>query len=513
MKTKPAKPVAQSFPTCGEVFYFWASRLELLTWSEAFAPANTKARAEKQIRNTSDLLRDWANEASGRVPEKTDFERTIREHTHCSTLTDPLIFVLTSLWADTLSDHCATVRKNTTYLGRGGTRSWYTRWQSCSGIITLYRFQKLLCHLHHVPKAFLNQPLDGLLAKAWNAGEVNFPLTAFCFKHYAELIGAESDPKSLKEWRAGKVRPAFAKIGDLFRGQERLPEIVCAFGFARALETLARLVRQESDVEDWAVLESMLLRQAGCLLSLDDHFDKVETATAKLSLIDFDHCLSRTLNRMHHGMIAKALNGGSDDLLDIRFAGYRVFKEHFDFLAKFAVPEWFPEFIKYFDKLWRSSQLDNETFSAAQLWDALTWLREKWRQHIGPFEGPMLAIEARIVLREDPLDDAACNSALALYQRAADHCRYRAGVYSKRVYQEALGLAALLQRARAANRPLKPWIKNSEAWFVLIGFAEAQTLPLDRHLEILAGGFQIYARGRLGLPGNFAEWMKRAERN
>ena len=82
-----------------------------------------------------------------------------------------------------------------------------------------------------------------------------------------------------------------------------------------------------------------------------------------------------------------------------------------------------------------------------------------------------------------------------------------------RVYQEALGLAALLQRARAANRPIKPWIKNSEAWLVLIGFAEAQSLPLDRHLEILAGGFQIYARGRLGKLPNIGESVKRAGRN
>ncbi len=508
MKTKPAKPVAQSYPTCGEVFYFWASRLELLTWGEAFAPAKTKARDENQIRKTSDLLRDWANETAGRVPERADFERIIRDHTRCAETTDSLVFVLTSLWDDILTDHCGLVRTDTTIHERAGTRVWYTRWQSSRGLSILYLFQKLLSYLSDAPDRFLAQPLDTLLAKAWQAGATKFPLTAACFDHYANFKNAECDPKSIAEWHAGTARPSFAKIGDFFRCEARLPEIVCAFGFSRALETLAALVRQESGVQDWASLESIFIRQARCFRGVDA---EVEAGRETRSIAEYYKYLLATLNQTHFAKKSIALKGGTDDLLDIRFADYRVFKEHHDFLASSKMPLRFPEFIKNFEELWWISRLDNTRFSADQLRKGLVWLKGKWGEHIEPFAGLLLAIEARIQLRSQPLNEADCILALELYQRGADNCRYRAGKYAKEVFLEALGFAALIQRRGIAKRPLKPWIKNAEAWLVLIGFTDPQPLPFDAHLELHAAGFQVYACGRLGMPENIDELRKRAQ--
>ena len=97
------------------------------------------------------------------------------------------------------------------------------------------------------------------------------------------------------------MRPAFAKIGDLFRVQESLPEIVCALGFARGLETLAVLVRQELRCTEFDANAT-----AVCLRGVDEHLIHVEAETGKPSLTDFEQDLRRTLKRMHSDKVSGA---------------------------------------------------------------------------------------------------------------------------------------------------------------------------------------------------------------
>lgn len=512
MKTKPAKPIEQSFPTCGEVFYFWARRLEFLNWIDAFSPEKEKARDEENIKATSDNIRDWANEKSGRTPSRRDFENVIRENTTCAEFGDSLTFVMTVFWEDTLTDHCVTVRENTTYLGRGGTRAWYARWQSSRGIITAHRFQRLLCRLGGNRESFLNQPFDVLLSKAWSKGSAQYPLTAACFAFYVSSGVNETDPKNITVWSAGEVRPTFSKLGDLFRGHSRLPEIVLAFGFTRALEELASLVREESGANDWEELQSMLLRQAACLRHVDEHLRDVERQTAQLNLDAFENYLRRANNQLHAGKIAQALGSEGDNLLDIRLAEYRVFKEHVAYLGRGQVPDWFASFLQDFQGLWEASDLGETRFSAFQLRVMLGAFKNKWASYLGPFAGLVYAIEARMELKDEPLGEASLVRAMKLYQKATDSSRYRAGVYTHRVFEEALGLAALLYGGnKKLGRGLKPWIKKTMAWLILIGFEEDGTRDFDSNVAGFVSRLeQFYRRkSRTSLIRNFEQYMER----
>ena len=141
MKTKPTDPISTALPTCGEVFHFVVTSLDLPAWADAFHDPGTKRRTEADIKKVSDQLRDWATEAEGRTPSRAEFDEFIRQLIQGLPRAKELSFILGSVWSNLLDDHADEVRQNATFLDRNGTRAWYALFQAPRTLFFLWALQ------------------------------------------------------------------------------------------------------------------------------------------------------------------------------------------------------------------------------------------------------------------------------------------------------------------------------------------------------------------------------------
>jgi hypothetical protein len=250
MDTKSAAPISTPFPTCGEVFYILVTGLDLSAWSDGFG-ARDSQRDKERAKKVSDQLRDWATEANGRCPSRSEFDQFIRDH--IAPLPDSVAYALTATWDRVLAEHSAVVRENTTILGRNETRVWHARQLAPRGLYFIFVLQKLLQRSIRCGGPCLATPIDEQLVRIWCDDPQPYVLLADCYAHYINQIAAHDfalDAKTKAAWAAGEERPSFASLGRAFRTSPRLNEIVLNFGFAGLLEKLAKTFR--SHVSDGA---------------------------------------------------------------------------------------------------------------------------------------------------------------------------------------------------------------------------------------------------------------------
>lgn len=104
---------------------------------------------------------------------------------------------------------------------------------------------------------------------------------------------------------------------------------------------------------------------------------------------------------------------------------------------------------------------------------SISQLREAFPDFSQILAGPLLAIEARIAF-SDATQPAKqrLESAYELYLAAAEASRYRAGAYTKRIYGEALGVSAFLQRRQLSKGSILPQITRLLSWWNLLGMGD-----------------------------------------
>lgn len=516
MKTKPSESVSTAFPTCGEVFHYLITALDLTAWADAFhdPKSNTKRREQSEIKNLSDKLRDWATETEGRAPSREELEQFIRDQLHGLPREKELGFVLCSLWIRVLDEHAGEVRENSTYLDREGTRAWCARWRAPSTLYFLWALQKLLRRLAQSTGPMLDSPLDDLLAKSWpdtttaeNAHE--HPLHSACYKHYADLRiedFAPVDAKTVAAWKSGEDRPSCDALGRHFAQSHDKLGLLLNFAFAGLLEALANTLRASVSNEDWPDCRRLLLGQARCVHDLDAAVTKELERMPGMSLPDYEDILSGCLGDYMEFLMR--LPRGGLDALDLRVARFRVYEEYQQlFLETQKPPRNFGEFCGRLDTLWKETALKSPSLRSSAVDAQLAKLRTEYPEWSGALAGPLLAIKARMALCHEPPTAESIQRALSLYQKAFAESRYRAGVFTTRVAHEALGLAALLHRHETGEGAIKPWIKKVLVWWDLLQLGkEFNHELLDQRIELAESGFtdglnmQLRARLKAALP-------------
>jgi len=478
MKAKPAERIATAFPTCGEVFHYLVTALDLTAWGDAFhdPKAKTKRRNSSELTALSDQLRDWATEADDRVPTRGEFREFIAQQLCGLPRAEKLAFVLTGVWNRVLDEHTAVARENTTYLDRDGTRAWYAKWHAPGTIYFLWALQKLLRRLAEASGPMLDAPLNELLANAWPEADAatkspTHPLQRTCYKYYAALRPEEASSvasKTVAAWESGEDRPSCDALGRHFANGARKIGLVLNFAFAGLLECLAGTLQQSITPKDWADCRQLLLGQARCVHSLDDAVAQELARTPDVSLADYEQLLAECLGD-YIQFLAELPRGGLD-ALDLRVAKFRCYPEYqARVLDQSPPPARFEEFCGRLEKLWKESALINSEPNTDAVQTEVTNMRAEHPASSAILAGPLLAIEARSALRHAPPTQESLQRALSLYQQALDESRYAAGTYATRIAREALGLSALLHRREAGEGSIRPWMKKVLAWWDLLG--------------------------------------------
>ncbi len=496
MKTKPAETIATAFPTCGEVFHYLVTALNLTAWADTFHDPKTKRRDSTEIKTASDRLRDWATEVEDRVPSRTELQDFIGQQLGDLPHAEKLKFVLAGLWNRVLDEHTALARENATYLDRDCTRVWYAKWQAPHTLYFVWALQKLLRRVAEANGPMLDAPLNELLATAWpetgaTTNSPTHPLHRTCYKHYAALdseAGSSVDSKTIAAWESGEDRPSCDALG---RDFPKFPDklgMLLNFAFAGLLEHLAETLRAAVSPSDWADCRKLLLGQARCLHSLDGTVAEELARTPDMSLADYECLLSECLGGYMH-FLANFPYGGLD-ALDLRVARFRVYEEYQQrFLAQ-QPPAEFGDFCGRLEDLWRDTALKTPDSDLPAVKTDLAKLRAEHSTFSAILAGPLMAIEARLALRHAPPAQESLQRAFSLYQQAFNESRYRAGNYAVRIAREALGLAALLHRHETGEGPIKPWMKKVLAWWNLLGCGtDFDHEKLEQQIELAESQF------------------------
>jgi ankyrin repeat protein len=514
VKTKLSEPIPTAFPTCGEVFHYLITALDLTAWADVFHDRATKRRAAAEIGALSDQLRDWAAEADGRAPKREEFERFIRAQVRTLPSADKLDGVLCTLWHRALDAHAHEVLENATFLDRAGTRAWCARRQAPGTLTFLWAMQKLLRRLAHSAGPVLDRPLGESLAKAWadSAGAAalpNHPLQLACYSHYAELRTAPAssvDARTLSAWKSGEARPSCESLGRHFSNVPDKLGLVLNFAFAGLLEAMAHTLWASIPTVDWPDCRQLLLGQAGCIQILDEAVAEALASTPDMSLVDYERLLASSLG--DYGEFLMRLPRSGVNSLDLRNARFRVYEEYRQrFLETQVPPRGFGEFCSRLESLWQGTKLTAPRMPPSIVEAELAKLRAVHPDFSTVLAGPLLAIEARLAVCSESPTQGSLQRALTLYQRAFIESRYRAGSYTVIIAREALGLAALLHRRETGEGTIKPWIKNVLDWWDLLGLGmEFDHERLEQRIELAESRFtdrlhqDVRARLRLALP-------------
>jgi len=496
MKTKPTDPISTALPTCGEVFHFVVTSLDLPAWADAFNDPGTKRRTEADIKKLSDQLRDWATEVEGRTPSRAEFNEFIQHQIHALPHAKELGFILGRVWSNLLDDHADEVRQNATFMARNGTRAWYALFQAPRTLYFLWALQKFLQRLDQSKGPILNASLNDLFAKIWcdtaaNKKPPEHPLHIFCFKQYADVcpvVNTLVDLKTIAAWRAGEDRPSFDALGRHFA---RFPDklgLVLNFAFANLVEAVANTLRNWITPEDWQECRRLLDGQASCMKILDHVVADALAHSPNLSLVDFEALIAVCIgDYIKH--ISDLPRTGLD-ALDLRITAFRVYEEYHELLASQPMPANLGNFCDDLGNLWKGTSLKSLRFKPSEVTDKLRMMREEQPDWCEALAGPLLAIEARLELcHETPTHDSLQN-AFSLYQQAFEKSRYQAGMYTTRVAREALGVAAMLRRREIGGGAIRPWIKNVLSWWDLLGLGpEFNHENTDQRIELAESRF------------------------
>ena len=496
MKTKPTDPISTALPTCGEVFHFVVTSLDLPAWADAFHDPGTKRRTEADIKKVSDQLRDWATEAEGRTPSRAEFDEFIRQLIQGLPRAKELSFILGSVWSNLLDDHADEVRQNATFLDRNGTRAWYALFQAPRTLFFLWALQMFLQRLNQSKGPILNASLNNLFAKIWCDTAVieklpEHPLHIFCFKHYTGVgpaVNSLVDLKTIAAWRAGEDKPSFDALGRHFAQFHDKLGLLLNFAFASLLEGVAITLRNWITSENWPECRRLMLGQAHCMEVLDHVVADALAHSPDLSLVDFEALISACIgDYIKH---SSNLPRTRLDALDLRIAPFRVYEEYHQLLARQPMPPSLGKFCGDLEDLWKGTSLKSLRLKPSEVTGKLGTMREEHPDWCEALAGPLLAIEARLALCHETPTHNSLQNAFSLYQQAFEKSRYQAGTYTTRVAREALGLAAMLRRREIGGGAIRPWIKNVLSWWDLLGLGpEFNHENMNQRIELAESRF------------------------
>ncbi len=505
MKTRPPEPIPTPLPTCGEVFHFFVNSLSLISWGEALHPEpKSQMRSSTEQKKLHDQLRDWATEADGKVPTRTDFESFLSEVVTDLRQSQELNEILQWTWSTILSRHVKLVRENAAFLPRHETRNWYGAYTAQVHLVELWELQQLLRRICPTGGPTINQPLGSLLKAAWppphhQKATPKHPLFQRCWQFYSKenqgQLFQQIDSATRKAWDSGASRPNLATLARRLKDPDQKLALVLNLALAGLIEDLVSALAPCLSKDKGPRIRQILIGQAEVL---DEVASPTEHVLEQAQLLSVDHHL-----QMLNGWIAQILDLASaipkqgEDALDIRVARLRDLNDYESVAAGSPPPPPFTKFIDAVRQLRNATQLHNLVSDDTVIESELSRLNEVEPRYAEALQGVLLTLQARLELHRAPHSKESLTRALRTYQRAVFHSRYATGTYMVGTLREAMGLAAWMHRRDLGEGSIRPWLKNSlEFWDLLEIDSSYDHENLDQRIEKVESWF----KDRLSTP-------------
>lgn len=471
MKTRPSKPTGSSFPTCGEVFQFLVNSLDLLTWQDAFIPGGNKdTETQKKIKKVAEKLSIWAKEQDA-IPSRADFTSILTTCLEELPSSVSLGQTLLTIWNDVLEMHTQIVRGHATYFDAKQTREWYVKAIFPKAMTTLWR---LLIQTRHIQPdcRLLKLPIHEIIGLL-NTDKKK-PLTAWCHHSYSvsdalEKEGHIVDRRTITDWEAGKPYPQFLSLQLYYSGIGNIEPLVIDFAFARLIERLfeklcsgfgSDCTRQE--LHSFALKQARILWGTGTTQGLDLQ------ESPPLSNIDHSQLVGECIQHFE-GAIAANLK--DPNMLQGRPNPFHWYGHYNIRYIAAQAPEKFEQYVQKFMPLEAGTRLEGLKLieQRTAFIHQLDELHEQFPEYSHIFSGPLSAIEARLALTDVELTiEDRLQNASKLYKRAVEESVYSAGVYTKRIVKEALGLWAFIDRWKVIKGSYGPFNTRMLAWWDLL---------------------------------------------
>ncbi len=476
--------------------------LGLISWGEAFhSKTNTQLRSSKEQTKLHDQLRDWATEADGRVPTRSEFESFLTallpDLTHSPKLKLELNEILQWTWSTLLSRHVRLVRENAAFLPRHETRSWYGAYTAQAHLVGLWELQQLLRRVCPANGPTINQPLASLLKAAWppphhRKATPKHPLFQRCWQFYSKenqgQLFQQIDAATRKAWDSGTARPNLATLARHLKDPDQKLALVLNLALAGLIDDLVSALTPCLSKDKGPRIRQILIGQAEVLDEIASPTEHVLEQTQLLSVGEHLHMLKDWIAQILD--VASALPKQGEEALDIRVARLRVLNDYESEAAGSPPPPQFTKFIDAVRQLREATQLQNGVSDRTAIESELARLNQVEPRYAAALQGVLLTIQARLELQATPPSKDSLTRALRTYQRAVFHSRYATGTYMVGTLREAMGLAAWMHRRDLGEGSIRPWLKNSlEFWDLLEIDSSYDHENLDRRIEKVESWF------------------------
>lgn len=470
--------------------------LGLISWKEAFhSDGKTQLRSSTEQKNLHDQLRDWATEADGKVPIRSEFESFLTallpDLTHSPKLKLELNEILQWTWSTLLSRHVRLVRENAAFLPRHETRSWYGAYTAQAHLVGLWELQQLLRRVCPASGPTINQPLAALLRAAWPAphhqkANPKHPLFQRCWQFYSKENQGQRfqqiDSASRKAWDSGTARPGLATLARHLRDPDQKLALVLNLALAGLIEDLVSALIPCLSKDRGPRIRQLLIGQAEILDEMASPTEHVLEQAQLLSVGEHLHMLKGWIVQLLD--VASAIPKQGEEALDIRIARLRVLNDYESEAIGNPPPPQFTKFIDSIHRLREATQLQNGLSDRTVIESELSRLPQVEPRYAAALQGVLLTIQARLELQATPHSKDSLTRALRTYQRAVSRSRYATGTYMVGTLREAMGLAAWMHRRNLGEGSIRPWLKNSlEFWDLLEIDSSYDHENLDQRIE------------------------------
>jgi ankyrin repeat protein len=471
---KATKDIHASFPTCGEVFHFIVTALDLHQWRDMWKP-------EKRPDDSLKPVRLWKSEELD-VPTRDDFSSTLRNWlADCPAFDEALKDVLVKMWGNLLDGHCRFIKQDATFLSKEETRRWNVSRYVFPTMMGLYVLQKVM--LRKVTESadlaganqvnpILGRSIHDLLKEMRaNKEKAKFPLTRLCVAAYPFDKREGVDAATGADWRSGAHQPLFSALSAVHTNDKQRLEVVFNFAFARLLERIREGCSSAITREEFDVFCDLVIRETELLNLVEEDRLRLEPDSKDLTVNEYYEFLKEGV-QAHTEVTQDILK--CPNMEQIKGTCYEASLER---IRKFSLPP--PaglfEYVKYLLALCNRSgemmggkastleqreTLISEISAAGNEVERVVY-KECLKGHVRIAEAHMAVIKA-----PDKLD-----AVFELYDQAVNESLYSAGAYTKRVVREAFAFVAFMYRnpiGAEAKKTLLAWLdRRLKQWDLL----------------------------------------------
>lgn len=471
---KPTKDIHASFPTCGEVFHFVVTALDLHQWRDMWNPYKRSDDSLKTVRL-------WKSEEL-EVPSREAFSSTISNWlAECPAIDKELQQVFVHMWGNLLDGHCALIKQDATFLSKDETRRWNVYRYVFLTMLGLYVLQKIMLRKitesadlasDNQTNPMLSRSIHDLLEEIRaNKERTKFPLTKLCVTAYPFDKSEGVDAKTAVDWRSGKHQPLFSALSAVYTNDKQRLEVVFNFAFARLLERICEECSFAISRDEFDGFFDLVIRETELLNMIEEDRLHSEPVSKELTLNEYYEFLK----------VGVQLNTeGTQNILKCpnmeRIKG-TCFEATLERSRKLSIPppDGLFDYIKYLLALCNRSReiMGGKETTPEQRETLFSEINEAGKEvervlFKDCLNGLVRIAEAHMALINAP---DKLDAVFELYDQAVNESLYSSGAYAKGVVREAFSFVAFMYRnpiGTEAKKTLLAWLdRRLKQWDLL----------------------------------------------